>query len=204
MSSNYSLMATPEFRVVLCLYSSQSGRRLWAFRGMSVPPRSVGRGEVTIQPAFFTSSLFVHPLRDDIFNLIQTYIQTYTLHPTDQPFALFKKVWTQQGWPWLHLKILDARGRESFLNSVFRLFLGNSRCFVVFRRTELIRIVERTVVTEPVMFRVVGLFGLYTFYMSQPSTLNPAIHRVPQISIPCGMFECLRSIPMIPTYCVLP
>ncbi|TDL28194.1 hypothetical protein BD410DRAFT_812200 [Rickenella mellea] len=145
---------------------------------MSVPPNpSAGRGEVTVQPSYFTSSLYVNPIRSDILRLIHTYNEAYALAVTAQPFGLFKSVWTRQGWQWLHLKVLDARARDSFLHATFRLFL------------------EHTSTTEPLMSRVVGLFGFYIFYTTQPSTSNPSVHRVLQIPIPCDMHESLLAIP---------
>ena len=44
------------------------------------PAPSVARGDITLQPSYFTSSLFVNPLRQDIVRLIQTYAHAY-LHP---------------------------------------------------------------------------------------------------------------------------
>lgn len=41
------------------------------------PAPSVTRGDVTLQPSYFTSSLFVEPLREDIARLIQAYVQQY-------------------------------------------------------------------------------------------------------------------------------
>ena len=44
------------------------------------------------------------------------------VHP--QPFALFKQLWSSQGWCWFHFKVFDGRARESFLSVVLRLFSG--------------------------------------------------------------------------------
>jgi hypothetical protein len=174
------------------------------------PTPSVTRGDLTLQPSYFTSSLFVNPLREDIARLIQAYVEQYlgysggnpianvvgsentrndatsqgpqtqdqvaantehsaedaalvstsdtsillpnesmaystslptigqssapsrapvlqatstvVVHP--QPFALFKQLWSSQGWCWLHFKVFDGRARESFLTVVLRLFSG--------------------------------------------------------------------------------
>jgi hypothetical protein len=91
---------------------------------------SVARS-VSLQPAYFTSSLFVHPLRDDISTLVQTFVERYAHDQTAQPFALFKSIWGNHGWPWLHFKVLDARSREAFLKVTIRLFLGESLPFDV-------------------------------------------------------------------------
>jgi len=91
---------------------------------MIVPAPSSTRGEVTLQPSYFTSSLFVLNFREDILYLIQTFHDQYfQTHPT-QPFTLFKAIWDIQGWTWMHLKVFDARAREAFLGVAVRLFLG--------------------------------------------------------------------------------
>ena len=86
------------------------------------------RGEISIQPAYFTSALFVNALREDIDVLITTYAQTYVFTGTSlpNPYASFKDLWRRQGWQWLHLKVLETRSRVTFLNTVIRLFLGKS------------------------------------------------------------------------------
>ena len=83
-----------------------------------------GRGDVSIQPAYFTSSLFVNPLREDIADLVQEFDQQLKFRPEARPFAVFKSLWVEHGWSWLHLKVLEPRAREMFLDVVLRLFLG--------------------------------------------------------------------------------
>jgi hypothetical protein len=96
---------------------------VFSFVLMSAAPSST-RGEITLQPSYFTSSLFVHHLRDDVLHLIQAFHdQYYQTRPT-QPFALFKEIWNAQGWQWIHLKVFDGRAREAFLNVTTRVFLG--------------------------------------------------------------------------------
>jgi hypothetical protein len=89
------------------------------------PSSSAKKGEVVLQPAFFTSSLFVQPLRDDISALALAFADAWACS-TEQcrPFALFKEIWNGFGWPWLHLKTLEDRSRDRFLQVVMRLFLG--------------------------------------------------------------------------------
>jgi hypothetical protein len=94
------------------------------------PAPSASRGEVTLQPAYFTSSLFVHPLRDDILSLTHIFADRYLQTLPAQPFALFKSVWNDQGWPWLHFKVLDARARDTFLAVTMRLFMGEFSDFI--------------------------------------------------------------------------
>lgn len=90
-------------------------------------PSSSNRGEVRVQPAYYTSSLFVDPLREDINALVDAYVKEYNQakeEPEVKPFGIFKDVWRRLGWSLLHLKVLDPRGRETFLNVVLRLFIG--------------------------------------------------------------------------------
>jgi hypothetical protein len=91
---------------------------------MSVAPSpSSSRGEVVLQPAYFTSSAFVHAARADIDCLIQQYSQQYA-HSRDHPFTLFKEVWQRQGWTWIQFKVFDTRSRAAFLRVILRLFSG--------------------------------------------------------------------------------
>ena len=95
------------------------------------PTTTAQRGEATIQPAYFTSSIFVKALREDIQSLANIFSERYykgldTVPESSdlRPFALFKELWIEMGWQWLHLKILEPRARESFLYTVLRLFAG--------------------------------------------------------------------------------
>lgn len=105
-----------------------------------IPSSAAQRGAASIQPAYFTSSLFVNALRADVQQLASAYSQRYRLAflfdnvgnastagsstGTHTPFALFKELWTQYGWRWLHFKVLEPRARETFLSVVLRTFLG--------------------------------------------------------------------------------
>lgn len=88
------------------------------------PSPSASRGELVLQPAYFTSSLFVEPFRADVQSLIDLFVSGYTQAP--KPFAFFKQLWTERGWIWFHLKVFDARTRETFLRVTCRLFVGAS------------------------------------------------------------------------------
>jgi len=132
------------------------------------PSPSASRGGITVQPSYFTSSLYIHPLRDDILHLIQVYTEQYIQTQPTQPFALFKTIWNGLGWTWMHFKVFDSRSRDTFLKVTMRLFL------------------ERMVDTEPPLNRVVGLFGLYIFYTTQPRTDAPSLHSTKHIEIPMG------------------
>jgi hypothetical protein len=87
------------------------------------PAPSVTRGQPVLQPAYFTSWLYVDALREDIILLVQTFYNAYEGCQV-LPFAIFKAVWRSQAWPWLHFKVLDNRSREAFLRVTLRLFLG--------------------------------------------------------------------------------
>ncbi len=85
---------------------------------------SASRGEITLQPSYFTSSLYVQPLREDISTLITLFSDQFDHNV--QPFDLFKKLWTEQGWCWLHMRVYDGRARQSFIRTTERLFAGGS------------------------------------------------------------------------------
>ena len=87
------------------------------------PSPSAARGDLILQPPFFTSSLFVNPFRADIEQLTDIFIHGYANDATE-PFALFKRIWQEQGWPYMHLKIFDAYTRHTYLTVVCRLFIG--------------------------------------------------------------------------------
>ncbi len=87
------------------------------------PTPSATRGDLILQPPFFTSSLFVDPFRADIEQLIDIFVQEYADHPIT-PFGLFKRLWQEQGWTYMHLKIFDARTRHTYLTVACRLFVG--------------------------------------------------------------------------------
>ena len=180
---------------------------------MSVlPARSGNPGELALQPSFFTSSLFVEPLREDISSLLtafsgtlqpdsqidhpeeETSVATSSVGPPDvvqneqqppaasstdaEPFSTFKRVWEQQGWAMLHWKAFDSRSRHSFVRVVCRLFL------------------ERTSEKDPLPIRVGALFGLYTFFCSQPESSYPPIHRVKYFDIAAGMLRLYMCLPV--------
>ena len=87
------------------------------------PTPSAARGDLILQPPFFTSSLFVNPFRADIERLIDLFVQEHARHAA-RPFALFKRLWEEQGWTYMHLKIFDARTRHTYLTVACRLFVG--------------------------------------------------------------------------------
>ncbi|KAH9858080.1 hypothetical protein C2E23DRAFT_865052 [Lenzites betulinus] len=144
---------------------------------MSIAPEpSSSRGEITLQPNYFTSSLYITPLRDDISTLLSAFSEQY--NATLRPFELFKKLWKEQGWSWLHLRVHDGRTRQSFVKITERLFI------------------ERMGKSEPPLARVTALFALYTFHDTQPSTSAPPITSIPYITIPADidLYQDMLSI----------
>jgi len=87
------------------------------------PSPSAARGDLILQPAYFTSSLYVDPFRADVQNLIDRFDALYAT-ASSQPFSLFKRIWDEEGWPWMLLKVFDSRTRDVFLRVSCRLFVG--------------------------------------------------------------------------------
>ncbi|KAF9566161.1 hypothetical protein CPC08DRAFT_815047 [Agrocybe pediades] len=143
-----------------------------------VPTPSSNRGDVILQPSYFTSSIYVTALRDDISTLILKYHEAFAAQPVvAKPFALFKAVWRSLGWPWLHFVVLDNRPRQAFLQVTARLFL------------------EKMVKTEAPFMRVVALFGMYTFFYTQVKDAAPPLHYINNIPIPSDHYLSLLAIP---------
>ncbi|KAH9898287.1 hypothetical protein C8Q73DRAFT_834313 [Cubamyces lactineus] len=143
---------------------------------MSIAPEpSTSRGEITLQPSYFSSSLYVDTLREDISTLIASFTKQY--NESVRPFDLFKKLWADQGWCWLHLRIYDGRARQAFLNITERLFI------------------ERLARSEPAITRVVALFALHTFHNTQPSSSTIPIHAISHIAIPTNIYQDMLLLP---------
>ncbi|KAJ7900179.1 hypothetical protein B0H14DRAFT_2672619 [Mycena olivaceomarginata] len=137
---------------------------------------SVIRGNVALQPSYFTSSVYVKALREDITTLVHNFHEQYKEDNT-KPFALFKTLWNAQGWKWMHFKVFDSRTRETFLNVTVRLFL------------------ERMVKTQAPFTRTVALFALYTFFNTQPSGSAPPLRDLSHIPIPIDQYTSLIALP---------
>jgi hypothetical protein len=92
------------------------------------PSLSVKRGSTVLDPGYFTSQAYVERLRGDIVALTDEFEKQYReLEDKTKPFTLFKDIWQEQGWSWLHLRFTENRGRESFLKVSLRLFLGRRK-----------------------------------------------------------------------------
>ncbi|KAG8219679.1 hypothetical protein J3R82DRAFT_634 [Butyriboletus roseoflavus] len=170
------------------------------------PSPSSSRGEIILQPAYFTSSAFVHAARADVDRLIQEYTQQYTrsAHSRSHPFTLFKEVWQRQGWAWIQFKVFDTRSRAAFLRVVMRLFSGE--CVYQLAVSPITRLPERIGDGVTPLSRAAALFGLYTIFHTQPSTSAPSLYSAAQVELTCGAHACSDFSPskclMCRTRCV--
>ncbi|KAG8991791.1 hypothetical protein FRB90_001229 [Tulasnella sp. 427] len=134
-------------------------------------PYSARSNPPTLIPVYYTSDLFVNPLREDIADLLNAFAEHFEedRDPPKEPFSLFKTLWTEQGWDLFHLRCDEPRSRWTFLRTVFR-------CFI-----------ERIDKKERPAAQAAALFGLYTFHGTQPD--------------PSSGFTYLNKIPIaIDTY----
>lgn len=95
---------------------------------LTIAPTTARGTAPLLQPFYYTSSLFLEPMRQDISGLLSTFAAVYTqgvIEP-EKPFELFKTIWHREGWDLIHLRVLDARARQSFLRTVVRLFIGTA------------------------------------------------------------------------------
>ncbi|KAG1875586.1 hypothetical protein DFJ58DRAFT_756991 [Suillus subalutaceus] len=141
------------------------------------PTHTTPRGQVVLQPTYFTCSLFVDPAREDIDHLVRVYAERYARSPLPQPFVLFKDIWNNQGWTWLHFKVFDARSRDAFLKVTMQLFS------------------ERLAESEYPLTRAAALFGLYTFFATQPTTSAPPLHAITHLPMTIDMYQSLLKLP---------
>ncbi|KAH9944285.1 uncharacterized protein BXZ73DRAFT_39872 [Epithele typhae] len=144
---------------------------------MSVAPEpSASRGSISLQPSYFTSSLYVDPLRQDFDDLIRAF--STQLPQTTRPFELFKSLWIDQGWCWLHLRVHDGRAKQAFVSTTERVF------------------VERLADTSSPAAQVVALLALYTFHNTQPSnSAPPTTYRASHIGIPMDVYNTMITLP---------
>lgn len=90
---------------------------------------------VAFLPIYYTSESFVEPLREDVSALLDAFATQLSDAETSlAPFTLFKTIWKEQGWNYIHLKCLESRSRVTFLKTVFRVFIGEDDllCFDVY------------------------------------------------------------------------
>ncbi|KAG8975724.1 hypothetical protein FRC05_005242 [Tulasnella sp. 425] len=128
-------------------------------------PYSARSNPPALIPLYYTSELFVDPLREDISDLLTAFAEHFEegKEPPSEPFSLFKTIWIDQGWDIFHLKCDEPRSRWTFLKTVFR-------CFI-----------ERIEKKESGAVQAAALFGLYTFYGTQPdpSTGYTYLNKIP-------------------------
>lgn len=140
------------------------------------------RGDLILDPLFYTSSLFVEPLRRDIEQLLSTFNAHYTsTAPPRRVFSIFKEIWVSEGWNNLHLSVIEDLDRDAFTLTVFRLFLGKS--LPVFFPPGSYECTDRMNAKEAIVMRVGALFGLYTTYYAQT---DRGLRIQAQIPIPIG------------------
>ncbi|KIJ46423.1 hypothetical protein M422DRAFT_29271 [Sphaerobolus stellatus SS14] len=134
-----------------------------------------------VQPVYYTSSLFTDPMREDIVDLLSTFARVYSSEPLEpeKPFEIFKSVWKKQGWDIVHLKVLDPQGRSAYLKTVLRLFL------------------ERMGSSEHLLVRAGAIFGLYLFFMTQPSRSEGNLESVGSITLTIDTYQQMLSFPQI-------
>lgn len=154
---------------------------------MQPVPGPSTRGLV-LQPSYFTSSLYVVALRDDISGLVLQFHDAYSQNSTVKPFDLFKSCWITQCWPYMHFKVLDSRSRDTFLQVTLRLFLGEP---IITVYSKILKSSERGVSTEPPFTRVTAIFAAYFFFYTQPKNVCPPLHSVTHIPVPIGKsYQC--------------
>lgn len=85
------------------------------------------RAVLILDPDYYTSSIFVEPMRNDIQKLLEDFVSSYSSStPPRHVFIIFKDVWSGGGWEFLHLCAIDDVVRDTFLVTVFRLFIGRN------------------------------------------------------------------------------
>ncbi|KAF9479721.1 hypothetical protein BDN70DRAFT_906158 [Pholiota conissans] len=142
----------------------------------AAPSSSTSRGDLVLQPNYFTSSIYVKALRDDISTLILRYHEALNQPGVTQPFAVFKTVWTGMGWHWLQFRVFDSRSRHALLETTTRLCL------------------ERTIKTEAPFTRAVSLFATYLFFYTQVKSEAPPLHCITNIPIACDHYASLVDL----------
>ena len=93
---------------------------------IELAPSANAKAPPHLTPAFYTSSLFVNPLREDVKGLGSEFERKCLEQDpvSSSPFTLFKSLWKEQGWDVLHLKCMEPRSRAEFLKTIHRVFLG--------------------------------------------------------------------------------
>ncbi|KZT39792.1 hypothetical protein SISSUDRAFT_1060849 [Sistotremastrum suecicum HHB10207 ss-3] len=139
-----------------------------------------------LDPKYYYSSLFVDAFTEDLVDLLRTFHDQYTLKPPPRhAFDIFKDIWRQKGWNWIHLKELTDAPREAFLDTCFRIFVTHIACPPFHENA------------NGVLYQIGALFALYTLYFTQPSVASPKIWRQHHISIPIDYHASLHALPSL-------
>ncbi|GJJ14248.1 hypothetical protein Clacol_008512 [Clathrus columnatus] len=154
-----------------------------------VPTPSIPRGsEPSLQGYYYTSSLFISSLQQDINALLTTYAHAYARDPfePEKPFELFKSTWKTLGWNYAHLRCVDAK-RPVFVGVVGRCFVGGVT--IDFVASE--RVADTS---EHPIRRAAALFGLYIWYTTQPKPPEVNMPVADYITIPTNTYEAFTQL----------
>ncbi|KAG8862977.1 hypothetical protein FRB96_000397 [Tulasnella sp. 330] len=117
------------------------------------PAPSQGRGATALAllPIYYSSESFVEPLRADVSALLNTFASNFSKGASlPFPFTLFKTIWKENGWNFMHLKCTESKSRVAFLETVFRVFI------------------EKINDGSTGSVQAAAMFGLYIFFSTQP------------------------------------
>ncbi|KAH7106783.1 hypothetical protein BKA62DRAFT_765362 [Auriculariales sp. MPI-PUGE-AT-0066] len=145
---------------------------------MYAAPSTARKNALAVQPYYYHSSVFVDHTREDILGLLATFEESCAPETIPRSFALFAAVWKQCGWDAIHLKVLDPRGREAFLDVTARLFL------------------EVALSDEIPLVCLGAVYGLFTFLKTQPSPSVP-VFRNARVSICSDDYDRLLKLPQL-------
>jgi hypothetical protein len=106
---------------------------------------------------------------------------------------LFKDIWNNQGWTWLHFKVFDDRSRDAFLKVTMQLFSGRIMMHQLSRSSS--SYTERLAESEYPLTRAAALFGLYTFFATQPTTSAPPLYALAHLPMTIDMYQSLLKLP---------
>ncbi|KAG8905580.1 hypothetical protein FRB99_008638 [Tulasnella sp. 403] len=131
----------------------------------------------TLIPLFYTSNLFVDALREDVRDLLTAFEDRFAAGPDGtKPFPLFRSIWAEKDWNWLHLKCSEPHSRIDFLKTVFRVFIENIDS------------------TKSASVQVAALFALYTFHGTQPPA-STGFYSLKKIPIAIDTYTYMLSLP---------
>jgi hypothetical protein len=178
---------------------------------MSLKPTVALHGALPVlQPEYYYSDVFLTPLRLDLDKLLTDFVRCLLNNPdqcgqsasssaTDQSglspeqnsFRIFTTCWVSNHWSFMHLRCLDAIGRVAFLHVLHRMFLGEctspstliptptaNQCFITG-----LSLPEASLIYQESFLKLGALYGLYTFFMTQPAQL----YKLKQLPVPLGV-----------------